>query len=75
MAKHWDGHAEKDVTRLLSLPAVVTQSNVNGEWRFDDFDGDGLDYQRSCCGGYSRNNFDLCPNCGAHMREPPKEEI
>lgn len=29
--KRWDGHTEKDVTRLLSLPADV-QPVVHGEW-------------------------------------------
>lgn len=27
-AKHWDGHTEKDVTRLLSLPALEKQSRI-----------------------------------------------
>ncbi len=27
--KHWDGHTEKDVTRLLSLPALEKQEQVN----------------------------------------------
>ena len=28
-AKHWDGHTEKDVTRLLSLPALEKQDAVS----------------------------------------------
>lgn len=40
---------------------------VSGEWLFDDFDGDGLDYQCSHCKLHSRNDYDFCPNCGADM--------
>ena len=36
-------------------------------WIFDDFNGDGLDYQCSFCHSYSRNSWDYCPYCGAYM--------
>ena len=39
----------------------------HGRWRFDDFDGDGLDYQCSWCRGYQRKASNYCPNCGAKM--------
>lgn len=39
----------------------------HGRWKFDDFDGDGLDYQCSLCRGYQRKASNYCPNCGAKM--------
>jgi hypothetical protein len=33
-AKHWDGHTEKDVTRLLSLPALEQQERETQEKPF-----------------------------------------
>lgn len=62
--KHWDGHTEKDVTRLLSLPTDV-QPVVHGEWR-DTGSG-----QECCvCGeiqyGYDSGRY-YCANCGAKM--------
>ena len=33
-AKHWDGHTEKDVTRLLSLPALEKQERETQEKPF-----------------------------------------
>jgi hypothetical protein len=73
-SKHWDGHTEKDVTRLLTLPSAqqerkkgrwIEPSN-NGVWRYDQK----AYAECSVCGkkqflGY-RMNF--CPNCGADMR-------
>lgn len=65
-APHWDGHTEKDVTRLLSLPDVPPVGN----WFHvkDEFG----DYQRcSNCGKeyYAAPlvTFGFCPNCGAKM--------
>lgn len=66
VAKHWDGHTEKDVTRLLSLPDVwkvvkATNKSASGflcsACGFGDFGG---------FHGYTPN---FCPNCGADMRE------
>ena len=70
VAKHWDGHMEADVTRLLSLPEV--RPVVHGEWVWKDYC-----FQCSAClcrlqakpreiiEGY----YDFCPRCGADMRE------
>lgn len=30
--KHWDGHTEKDVTRLLSLPSIQPSDEYNRGW-------------------------------------------
>lgn len=65
VAKHWDGHTDAHVTRLLSLPDVVERKKAT--WAFDDFDGDGYDYQCPCCSMYARRPSNFCPNCGAKM--------
>ena len=74
VAKHWDGHTEEDVTRLLSLDVRPV---VRGRWeRMSDNDvfGD-IHCKCSACGedwwqgpGWFRN-ANYCPNCGADMRE------
>lgn len=78
VAKHWDGHTEEDVTRLLSLDVRPV---VRGKWEIDN---DGLPVC-SECGEVAlqrlfiklpklipdirmkRSNF--CPYCGTDMRE------
>lgn len=65
VAPHWDGHTEKDVTRLLSLPDV--QPVKHGQWILDN-----PQYLLSRCSecqcfnsiGYK---WKYCPNCGARM--------
>lgn len=74
VAKHWDGHTEEDVTRLLSLDVVERKS---GEWidmgdfiscsacnatRLKEFESDYGKVMRLDV----RTNY--CPNCGADMR-------
>ncbi len=39
----------------------------HGRWLFDDFDGDGLDYQCSACKLYTHSGYSYCPNCGTKM--------
>lgn len=68
-AKHWDGHTEKDVTRLLSLVRPV----VKARWVYTNMSR----LVCSNCGnpvafalkedGWHHGNF--CPNCGACMEE------
>ena len=67
VAPHWDGHTEKDVIRLLSLPDVQPVKH-GGKWVND--------IQCSNCGWYMEDDvtmspmivfFDYCPNCGAKM--------
>lgn len=69
-AKHWDGHTEKDVTRLLSLPDV--RPVVRGKWSrvYDDFMKSNYD-TCSCCGKeyFGANGFNFCPNCGCAMED------
>lgn len=82
VAKHWDGHTEKDVTRLLSLDMRPV---VSGEWeKHEDFDPYGggrfVEWVCSECdkrlrGDWATRNHieetpteNFCPNCGADMR-------
>lgn len=83
VAKHWDGHTEADVTRLLSLPDV--RPVVRGKWELSD---DLCWHTCSECGAdidvsvgllcYVDNEevctHNFCPNCGADMRQRLKEE-
>ena len=77
VAKHWDGHTEEDVTRLLSLPDV--RPVVRGKWKRHHKKIDGV-YSEWCvcsvCGQmatagdcYYDNETPFCPWCGADMRE------
>lgn len=79
--KHWDGHTEKDVTRLLSLTS--TEPRKKGKW---DFMGWQM-FQCSECKhvftqdfleGWKEYTYEshfppFCPNCGADMREGEEE--
>ena len=67
--KHWDGHTEDDVTRLLSLQATGAVEVVHGRWIVN-----GQDLFCSHCDKESGHNqwgasafSDYCPNCGAKM--------
>ena len=72
VAKHWDGHTEKDVTRLFSLPGV--RPVVRGRWETVM-----LDHERMGCrptAHYCSECHQItwfrtfyCPNCGAKMEE------
>lgn len=74
VAKHWDGHTEEDVTRLLSLDVLPV---VKGRW-MPIIEGNeyGETYQSGCycseCGEVLQHEPNFCPNCGADMR--PEEE-
>ena len=71
--KHWDGHTEKDVNRLLSLPSA--QERKKGRWHKCD-NGCIVWYECSVCGceplrsKWNREYVysDFCPTCGADMR-------
>jgi len=67
--KHWDGHTEKDVTRLLSLPSVQSERET-ATWIID------CGYPQHCWCSNCNHRFDLfdpksihfCPNCGREMK-------
>ncbi len=52
---------------IEKAPEIDATPVKHGMWVYDDFDGDGLDYQCSACGRYTRQASNYCPNCGAKM--------
>ena len=72
VGKHWDGHTEADVTRLLSLPAADVRPVVKAHWIYHE-DDCGDYYECSHCHDeyvvYEGDMFwKHCPTCGAYMR-------
>ena len=65
-AKHWDGHTERDVTRLLSLPSAQKK----GEWTLQEDKTKKLYGWHICseCGAWIGEPTNYCSNCGADMR-------
>lgn len=66
VGKHWDGHTDEDVERLLSIPAadvvpvrhgrnISSSGFLCSECHFGDF------------GGFHCYKPNYCPNCGAKM--------
>lgn len=50
-SKHWDGHTEKDVTRLLSLPDVPDINDgdtISRQAAIDEMRGEGCDINSDC---------------------------
>ena len=69
-AKHWDGHTDKDVTRLMSLQP----ERKKGRWIVDEEEESSISGSCSACGWQAHLYEDdvvgmnFCPNCGADMR-------
>lgn len=77
--KHWDGHTEKDVARLLSLPSA--QPERTGKWIFiESMDTRYDTYKCNKCKheitvdpyrvddiGFTIDDMHFCPHCGAKM--------
>lgn len=63
VAKHWDGHTEEDVTRLLSLDIEPV---MRGKWKHGICQACFFDWSKIAPLA-SVPNF--CPNCGAIMEE------
>jgi len=52
---------------IETVPVADVAPVRHGKWLFDDFDGDGYDYQCSVCEMYQRKSSNYCPHCGAKM--------
>lgn len=86
VAKHWDGHTEEDVTRLLSLPGVEVRPMpdvkpvVHGFWwtypdKDTDCDGNLWVWCSECDAGDRHvpgKNVPFCWHCGAEMSDDVK---
>ena len=76
---------EEIIEQMEQIPAADVRPVVRGKW-LNDFCGKGRFSKRivqcSLCGNFldldgvnaGRGDANYCPNCGADMREPPKEE-
>ena len=64
--KHWDGHTEKDVTRLLSLSPA--QPEQNGKWIYNSPTTMKCDRCGFAIKDWDWHRFKYCPSCGADMR-------
>ena len=62
VAKHWDGHTEEDVTRLLSLDVAPVR---HGRWVV--YSVKDCLYTCSECHCMPKDRTNYCPNCGAYM--------
>ena len=67
-------------TIIRSIPAADVRPVVRGKWELE-YEPNGKPYCFHCsiCDGDFHyigitTKYDFCPNCGADMREPPKEE-
>lgn len=64
--KHWDGHTEEDVARLLSLPSSQPEHKM-GKW----IASSPVTCRCDQCGYVIRDwfvsQFGFCPNCGSPM--------
>ena len=72
VAKHWDGHTEEDVTRLLSLDVRPV---ARGKWTGNKRHQSCSECHMTYCvpdgqdGELDMTAYHFCPNCGADMRE------
>ena len=64
---HLCGGVLLELNAIDALPAADVVEVRHGRWKYDDFDGDGLDYQCTICKRYSRRDYNYCPSCGAKM--------
>lgn len=71
VGKHWDGHTEADVTRLLSLPAADAVEVKHGRWIYNNMGGwkcsECNNQAPFWCMASTQNLSDYCPTCGAKM--------
>lgn len=62
------------IDTLESIPAADVRPVVKATWKRIDYKPCGHDYECSSCGWKNDMVTHFCPNCGADMRELPKEE-
>lgn len=72
--KHWDGHTDADVDRLLSIPSADVAPIRHGRWKpFDLTYGRSVYYCTACNNSavvptaIAEPTYNYCPNCGAKM--------
>ena len=64
------------ISAVKNCPAADVRPVVRGKWIFYD----SFAWECTHCGWLNYHNmgvpnvYNYCPNCGADMREPPKEE-
>lgn len=76
--KEWDGHTDKDVIRLFSLPTADVRENKCGRWEIYEQKPDikrlRVGYMCTKCSecGWKQNSIDysyrFCPNCGSRNK-------
>ena len=66
VGKHWDGHTDEDVERLLSIPAADVATVRHGRWESHQM-GRWIYAKCSECGTVHDVKSNFCPNCGAKM--------
>lgn len=74
-AKHWDGHTEEDVTRLLTLAAEVVGRKL-GVWIWDDEGyhcSECFFHAYGCTEEILNGDYYFCPHCGAIMQDGGKD--
>jgi hypothetical protein len=65
VGKHWDGHTDEDVERLLSIPSADVAPVRHGKWI--PYNVKECLYTCSECNALPRDRTKYCPNCGAKM--------
>ena len=65
VGKHWDGHTDEDVERLLSIPAADVVPVRHGRWI--PYNVKDCLYVCSECHSLPKDRTRYCPNCGAKM--------
>lgn len=76
IGKHWDGHTDEDVERLLSIPAADVAPVRHGWWQITDAYPHNV-YCSECHKRFAQTHWavwedgslprEYCPNCGAKM--------
>ena len=71
VGKHWDGHTDENVERLLSIPAADVAPVRHGRWEL--YSAKSCLYTCSECHSLPKDRTPYCPNCGALMGKEETE--